>query len=88
MSNKKPNICCIQLKGELYDWGKHIYLKDMGVTICGCFTVDYDKERFKGMPENMTIEYQEEEWNITCEKCLEMTDIFEAINKGEKAKKN
>ncbi len=80
---KKVNIGCVSLIGELAHLGKHVYFKDMGVTICGCFTVDYDKEQFKGMPENMTSEYKTEDWDITCERCLEMTDIFDAINKDE-----
>jgi len=79
---------CISLVGELSDWGKHVYFPEMGVTMCGCFTIDYDKEKFKGMPEDMPSEYKVEEWDITCEKCLEMMDLMEGISNGKKAQQN
>ena len=88
MSKKKPDIGCVSLIGDLAYLGKHIYFKDMGVTICGCFTVDYDKEKFKNMPEGMVSEYKTEEWDITCERCLNMTDLFQQINDGKKAENN
>lgn len=85
---EKIDIKRISLIGDLSDWGKHVYFNDMGVTLCGCFTVDYDKEKFKGMPDGVTSEYKEEEWDITCKKCLQMTDLFTEINAGVKAKNN
>lgn len=85
--NDKPNLKCISLIGELADWGKHIYMVDLGVTICGCFTVDYDKDRFKDMPDGVTSEYKiEKKFKITCEKCIEVMNIIikgnEAIKKA------
>lgn len=73
------DLKCISLIGDLSHWGKHVYFNDMGVTLCGCFTVDYDKEQFKEMPEGITSEYKEEQWDITCEKCLAMEDFFKVI---------
>lgn len=85
---KKMNLKCVSLIGDLSDLGKHIYLAETGVTICGCFTVDYDKEMFKGMPEGVTSEYKIEEWDITCERCLDMVDMFEGINTERKKQNN
>ena len=81
-------VSCIALKGELADWGKHIYLPHIGCTLCGCFTVDYDKEMFKGMPKDVPSEYDVVKWDITCGKCLDMNDLFDGINKSKKAQNN
>lgn len=54
---KKKITACISLKGELANMGKHIYLHEAGVTLCGFFTVDYDKAKFKDMPKEGRINY-------------------------------
>lgn len=87
MANKGLKLKCVQLKGELNDWGKHVYFPDMGVTLCGCFTNDYNKEQFKKMPEGVTSEYEVVEWDIACEKCLDLTDMFSEINSTKKHNK-
>lgn len=74
---KQIDLKCVSLIGELSDWGKHVYFNDMGVTMCGCFTVDYDKQKFKEMPEYLPSEYKIEEWDITCKKCLEIIEIMD-----------
>lgn len=88
MKDKKLNLKCISLIGDLDYLGKHVYFPDMGVTLCGCFTVHYDKTKFLNMPENIPSEYKTEEWDITCERCLEMTDMFERIKKGKQERQN
>jgi hypothetical protein len=86
--SKKIEIGCVSLIGDLNYLGKHIYLPATGITLCGCFTVDYDKEQFKEMPKGVTSEYKNEEWDITCPRCLEMSDMFDKINAGRKAEQN
>lgn len=88
MTNENEfNAKCIKLKGELEDWGKHILMLPMGVTLCGCITVDANKEMFpileKDTFQNMFNEYTVEEWEITCEKCLDMVDVFDQINENK-----
>jgi hypothetical protein len=78
--NKDLKIKCVALKGELAYMGKHIYLDEMGVTICGCFTVDYDKNKFPDMPENIPSEYEAVEWDVTCPRCKEIFSIIEHGN--------
>jgi hypothetical protein len=82
MEDKK--IKCVTLNGELADWGKHILLP-YGITLCGMPTIDVDKEQFPVLKDknfaDMIFEYTNEEWEITCEKCLNMIDI---IKNGKK----
>lgn len=85
---KKLNLKCVSLIGELAYLGKHVYFGDMGVTLCGCSTIDYDKEKFKRMSTNMTSEYTVEDWDITCERCLDMTDMFKKIKLHKQEKEN
>lgn len=79
---------CVTLKGELEDWGKHI-LMPMGVTLCGMPTVDVDKDKMPQLNhpnfKDMIFEYTEEEWDITCTRCLDMIDIVErsSINRTD-----
>ena len=84
MENKKLNLACISLIGELSYLGKHIYLTDTGCTICGCFTVDYDKDTYKNMPKDIPSEYKVEKWDITCERCFEMIDLIKRANENPK----
>jgi len=80
---KDLKLKCISCIGDLAYLGKHIYFPDMGVTICGFFTVDYNKEQFKEMPEGVTSEYNIEDWEITCERCLDMMDTFKNIRQQQ-----
>lgn len=79
---------CVSLIGELNDLGKHVFLPDEGVTLCGCFTNDYNKIRYKNMPDGVTSEYNVVEWDITCKRCLEIAGLFEKHDKAKKAIQN
>lgn len=80
---------CVTLKGELEDWGKHILLIPMGVTVCGMPTVDADKDKIPSLNhpnfKDLIFEYTEEKWDITCERCLKMVDI---LQKGDRKNVN
>jgi hypothetical protein len=88
MTNKENDLKCISLIGELSYLGKHFYFNNMGVTMCGCFTVNYDKEKIKDMPEGVTSEYKVEEWDITCERCLNLMNMVEQQSIAKKCKMN
>lgn len=83
---------CVTLVGELEDWGKHILLLPIGFTLCGQPTTDASVEQFPQLKEplfaNMVNEYKEEEWDITCKRCLEMYDIMESGKEAKKAQQN
>ena len=77
---KELKLKCVTLKGELADWRKHI-LMPIGVTLCGIPTIDCDSTQFpqikEGAVKDLVSEYTNEEWDITCEKCLEMINIVQ-----------
>ena len=79
---------CVSLIGELEYLGKHVFFPEEGVTLCGCFTDDYNKERYRAMPENVTSAYEVVEWDITCERCLNITDMFAKIRQAKQEKQN
>ena len=92
MNANEPAYKCVTLIGELSDWGKHI-LMPFGCTLCGMPTVDAKKEQFPALNDkvfsDMISEYKEEkEWDITCEKCLEVFNIIKTGEEKRKAKKN
>lgn len=73
----EPIIKCCSLKGDFSDRGKHVMIN--GVTVCGFFTVDFDRELYKKIAADVEAhgilqEYQIEEWDITCKQCLEISD--------------
>jgi hypothetical protein len=82
---------CITLKGEFSDMGKHILLP-FGCCLCGLPTVD----AIGKMPQlenpalsDLVSEYKEEkEWDITCEKCLNVYDIIKQKKDKDDAIKN
>lgn len=77
--------------GELADFGNHVLLPE-GVTLCGLPTVDANMERFPQLKDaafaDMLNEYTVKEWDVTCEKCLEVFDIVQAANEKRKAENN
>lgn len=81
MGNNKVK-CVTLLEGGAKDWGKHILLP-FGVTLCGQPTPDAINQ-FRVLKEKNMVDlispYKIEEWDITCEKCLEAYDI---IKKGK-----
>lgn len=90
LTPEENNYKCVQLIGELSDWGNHI-LMPFGVTLCGMPTIDADKEQFPALKEkalsDIISEYKElGEWNITCKRCLEVFETIERGNQSRKAK--
>lgn len=87
MEKKKFTLTCVTLlQGGAKDWGKHILLPH-GVTLCGQPTVEAI-EHFPVLKEDymkdLVVNFKKEEWEITCEKCLEMLDVV----KRAKERKN
>lgn len=78
--NKNAPIRCVRLKGDLSDWGNHVFMPN-GITLCGMPTVDTDKELFPILKndvfKDMIFEYTEQQWNITCKRCIDMFDIVD-----------
>lgn len=92
MENKPKEYKCVTLIGELSDWGKHVLLP-FGCTLCGMPTVDCNKEEMPQLKNplmaDMINKYTEhKEWNITCEKCLEVMSIVAQANEIKKQKYN
>lgn len=85
------NYKCVSLIGELADWGKHVLLP-FGCTLCGMPTVDASTDQFPALKEkalkDIISEYKVEEWDITCEKCLNVLSIIERGEASRKAKNN
>lgn len=80
-------VKCVTLtEGGAKDWGKHI-LHPTGVTLCGQPTPDAIKYYpiLKGDPLEIISKYKVEEWNPTCEKCLQIIDMAQ---KHSELKKN
>lgn len=80
MTKPKFKTKCVQLKGELSYLGKHI-LMPFGVTLCGVPTPDCDAKQFpqikEGVVKDLVSEYTDQEWDITCIRCLDTVDILE-----------
>lgn len=75
--------CVTLLEGGAKDWGKHILMPNH-VTLCGMPTpeaVKYHPELNKKFWDALIVPFREEKWEITCEKCLEMYEIFKNIRK-------
>jgi hypothetical protein len=88
MDKSDNNLKCVTLlEGGAKNWGKHILLP-FGVTLCGQPTYEA-KNQFAALKnENMAdlmVNYKEEDWNITCKKCLQAYDI---IMKSKESRKN
>lgn len=78
--------CVTLIDGGAKDWGKHILMPN-GVTLCGQPTPEavamhpiLKDENMKDLISN----YKQEEWDITCEKCLQMIDIVEKHKESRK----
>lgn len=83
---------CVTLKGDLEDWGKHVLLLS-GNTMCGMPTVDTDTDEFIALKDplmaDMISEYiEEDEWEITCEKCLAVFDLIKEAERKRKSENN
>lgn len=91
LMEQKQIKCVTLLEGGAKDWGKHILMGN-AVTLCGQPTpgaVNYHPT-LKDNPstfKDLIVPYKEEEWNITCEKCLELYDMIR-VHKETKAKHN
>jgi len=76
---KNDKIKCVILKGEFSDMGNHI-LMPYGITLCGLPTVDADKKEFPQLENeifsDMISEYDEVDFNTTCEKCIEIFNML------------
>lgn len=77
--------CVTLLEGGAKDWGKHILMPN-GVTLCGQPTPEavnqypiLNEQNMKGL----VSQYKQEEWDITCPKCLDMVELLEA-NRSER----
>ena len=80
-------VKCVTLtEGGAKDWGKHILMPN-GVTLCGQPTPEAIEHHPILKEKNMrdlVSKYKQEEWDITCEKCLEMYNIVEKHKESRK----
>lgn len=86
MAEEFKTKCVTLLEGGAKDWGKHILMPN-GVTLCGQPTPEALTHHPILKEENMKdliSPYKQEEWDITCKKCLEMIDIVERHKEGKK----
>lgn len=79
MKTEEIKLKCVCLKGELSNQGNHILLPT-GVTLCGMPTVDADLTIFPQLKNeafsDLISDYAVKEWEITCERCIDMIKIL------------
>lgn len=80
---------CVILGGELEYLGKHI-LMPQEITLCGVPTIYVDTKTFPVLKEKNLADFRSEysivEWDITCERCLDILDILKEKREHDKTK--